>query len=201
MADESGLKVTYHFQPPTVPGLDIPVTYRVCNADTLEITLDWPGVAGLPDLPALGLSFQLDPRLHHVRYYGLGPDDCYADRCQGALLGWHDYDVADGWTHYAKPQESGNRMGVRCMTVTDDAGHGVEITGNGLEISVQPYLPEELMAAYHPEELQGSCRTVLDVALFRKGVGGDDSWGAPVLPQYTYPSDRPYHLSFRLRAL
>ena len=57
------------------------------------------------------------------------------------------------------------------------------------------------MAAYHPEELQGSCRTVMDVALFRKGVGGDDSWGAPVLPQYTYPSDKPYHLVFRMKAL
>ena len=200
-ADENGLTVTYHFQPPVLPGLDIPVTYRVISGDTLEISLDWPGVAGQPDLPALGLSFQLDPRLSHVRYYGMGPDDCYADRCQGGLLGWHAYDVAEGWTHYAKPQESGNRMGVRRMLVTDDAGHGVEVSGNGLEISVQPYLPEELMAAYHPEELQGSCRTVMDVALFRKGVGGDDSWGAPVLPQYTYPSDKPYHLVFRMKAL
>ena len=57
------------------------------------------------------------------------------------------------------------------------------------------------MAAAHPEELQGSCRTVLDVALFRKGIGGDDSWGAPVLPQYTYPSNKPYTLTFIMKAL
>lgn len=198
---EGRTSVTYHHCPPVLPGLNIPVTYTVKSPDAVEITVEWPGIADQPDLPALGLSFQLDPRLSHVSYWGLGPDDTYADRCEGALLGNYHYEVKDGMTRYAKPQESGNRMGVRRLAVTDDDGHGVLIEGDGLEISVQPYLPEELAAVYHAEELQGSCRTVLDVALFRKGIGGDDSWGAPVLPQFTYPSDRPYKLTFTMKAL
>ena len=198
---EGRTDVTYHYHNALLPELDLPVTYTWRRSDELEITVSWPGVKNQPDLPALGLSFQLDPRLNTVRYYGLGPDESYVDRCTGALLGWHSYPVSEGLTRYEFPQESGNRMGVQVMTITGADGHGIEISGSSLEISVSPYLPEEVAAAYHYEELQGSCRTVLDVALFRKGVGGDDSWGAPVLPQYRYPSDQPYTLTFKLRAI
>jgi len=199
---ENGVfSITYHYAAPVLPGTDITVTYAIRTADAVEITLCWPGVENQPDLPALGVSLQLDPRLNRVCYYGYGPEENYCDRREGALLDTCSYAVSDGWTRYGNPQESGNRMGVRRMAITNEGGHGVEITGDGLEISVQPYLPEELMAAAHPEELQGSCRTIADVALFRKGVGGDDSWGAPVLPQFTYPSDKPYTLTFTLKAL
>lgn len=198
---EGRTTITYHYRNALLPDLGLPVTYTWRRSDELEITVSWPGVDNQPDLPALGLSFQLDPRLDTVRYYGLGPDECYADRCTGALLGWHSYPVSEGLTRYEFPQESGNRMGVQVMTLTGTDGHGIEISGNNLEISVSPYLPEEVAAACHYEELQGSCRTVLDVAMFRKGVGGDDSWGAPVLPQYTYPSDRAYTFTFKIRAI
>ena len=100
-----------------------------------------------------------------------------------------------------KPQESGSRMGVRVLSVTGDDGHGIEISGENLEVNVHRYLPEEIAAAAHYDELQGSCRTVLDVAMFRKGVGGDDSWGAPVLPQYCYDSAKAYEFSFTIRAV
>ena len=35
----------------------------------------------------------------------------------------------------------------------------------------------------------------------RKGIGGDDSWGAPVLPQFCYPADKPYTFTFTMKAL
>ena len=198
---EGRTEITYHYRNALLPELDLPVTYTWRRSDELEITVAWPGVENQPDLPALGLSFQLDPRLNTVRYYGLGPDESYVDRCTGALLGWHSYPVSEGLTRYEFPQESGNRRGVQVMTITGEDGHGLQISGDHLEISVSPYLPEEIAAACHYEELQGSCRTVLDVAMFRKGVGGDDSWGAPVLPQYRYPSDRAYSFTFRIRAI
>ncbi len=195
-----GASVTTTLVSPILTGVEVPVTYTALQ-DGVEITLRWPGVKDQPDLPALGLSFPMDARLQHVSYLGYGPDDSYVDRCEGAYLGWHHYDADKGWTRYAKPQESGNRCGVRVLRLTGDDGHGVEISGDALEISVQPYAPEQLMSVWHPDELQGSCRTMLDIALFRKGVGGDDSWGAPVLTQYCYPSDRPYELKFILRAI
>lgn len=192
--------VTQRFTAPVLPGVEVPITYTALK-DGIEIAVDWPGVTGQPDLPCFGLSFPLDAGLKHVHYLGLGPDDTYCDRREGGVMGWYRYEVKDGWTRYAKPQESGNRMAVSTMRITNDAGHGIEISGHGLEISVQPYAPEQLMSVWHPDELQGSCRTMLDVALFRQGVGGDDSWGAPVLKPYCYSSEKKYRLVFVIRGI
>lgn len=200
--DREASAVTYRYECPALPGVTLTARWEALPG-ALRVTLAFPGAADQPDLPALGLSFPLDPRLNRVRYYGLGPEENYRDRCEGALLGVYEYAVEDGWTRYIRPQESGSRMGVRYLTVTDETGHGVRIdqVDAPLEVSVCPWLPEELAAKAHPDELTGSCRTILDVAAFRKGVGGDDSWGAPVLPQYTFPSDRPYTLTFLLRGI
>ncbi len=193
--------LTYRYTTPMLKDLEVKVTYTIRREDEVEVTVDWPGAPDLPDMPALGLSFQLDPRLDTVNYYGYGPEENYNDRRDGALLGWHTYKVKDGTSPYLNPQESGNRGGVQIVTVTDRDRHGVMITGEGLEVSVCPWLPEELQAAAHLSDLTGHTRTVLDVAMFRKGVGGDDSWGAPTLPQYCYPADKPYSFTFTMKAL
>lgn len=193
--------LTYRYTTPMLKDFALTVRYTIRKQDEVEVTVEWPGIENQPDMPALGLSFQLDPRLKHVRCYGYGPDENYIDRREGAYLGWHSWDVQDGMTGYCKPQESGNRTGVQALAVTDDNGHGVLVEGKALEVSVLPWLPEELENAYHPSDLMGSVRTVLDVAMFRKGIGGDDSWGAPVLPQFCYPSDKPYTFTFTMKAI
>ena len=193
--------LTYGFSNMLLKDFEMTVVYTIRRDDEIEVTVNWPGVKDLPDMPALGLSFQLDPRLDTVNYYGLGPDDNYVDRRDGAYLGWHSYKVADGMARYFKPQESGSRGKVQSFAVTDRDHHGLLITGENLEISCLPWTVEELQCAYHPSDLMGSARTVLDVAMFRKGVGGDDSWGAPTLPQYCYPADKPYSFTFTMKAL
>jgi len=193
--------LSYGFSNMLLKDFEMTVVYTIRRDDEIEVTVNWPGVKDLPDMPALGLSFQLDPRLDTVNYYGLGPEENYADRCEGAYLGWHSYKVADGMTRYCKPQESGSRCKVQTFAVTDRDHHGILITGEDLEVSCLPWTVEELQGAYHPSDLMGSVRTVLDVAMFRKGVGGDDSWGAPTLPKYCYPADQPYSFTFTMKAL
>ena len=193
--------LTYGFSNMMLKDFEMTVVYTIRRNDEIDVTVNWPGVKDLPDMPALGLSFQLDPRLDMVNYYGMGPDENYIDRCDGAYLGWHTYEVKDGMTRYCKPQESGNRCGVQSFAVTDRDHHGLLITGENLQISCTPWTVEELQGAYHPSDLMGSVRTVLDVAMFRMGVGGDDSWGAPVLPKYCYPADKPYSFTFTMKAL
>ncbi len=201
-ADENGEKsLRYAYSDPLLPGAEVTLAYRFQSTNSMLAELSFPGVPGQCDLAALGISFELDKRYHRVRYYGLGPDEAYFDRHTGALPGIWRYEASEGYTRYCRPQESGSRYGVRWLEVTDDDGHGLrlEAVDAPLEVSVSPYLPEELTACHHPEELPGIVNhTVLDVAAFRRGVGGDDSWGAPVLEEYTYPSDRPYLLRFRV---
>lgn len=198
---EGALRFGCRYHHDLLPGGDIRVLYEVTEPDSVQVTVDYPGVPGQSDLPAFGLSFLLDASLCHVDYYGMGPQETYADRCSGAWLGRFHYEAAENMQPYMKPQECGNRMGVRQLTVTDDAGAGVEVLAvdTPLEISVLPWTAGQLMHAAHYDELQGSCHTVLDIAMKRKGVGGDDSWGAPVHPEFCIPSDQPLHFSFRLK--
>jgi beta-galactosidase len=56
-----------------------------------------------------------------------------------------------------------------------------------MEFSALPWTPDEIEAAAHPNELPPIHRTVLRPALMRRGVGGDDSWGARTLPEYRLP--------------
>lgn len=200
---ESKAEMTCKYYTCLLPECVVRVTYTCEDEDSVKVSVDFPGVQGQSDLPALGLSFLLDASLTHVDYYGMGPMDNYADRCSGAMLGRYHYEVAENFVRYLKPQECGNRMGVRELTVTDDQGAGVRVEAieTPLEISVLPWTAEQLEAADHPDELQGSCRTVLDIAMKRKGVGGDDSWGAPVHPEFCIPSDQPMKFSFRLKVL
>jgi len=202
VAEQDGVTtLTYAYTNALLKDFEMTVVYTIRRDDEIEVTVNWPGVEGLPDMPALGLSFQLDPRLDTVNYYGLGPEENYIDRCEGAYLGWHSYKVAQGMTRYCKPQESGSRCKVQTFAVTDRDHHGLLITGENLEVSCTPWTVEELQGAYHPSDLTGSVRTVLDVAMFRKGVGGDDSWGAPTLPKYCYPAENAYSFTFTMKAI
>ena len=198
---EGCTKVTYRYSTPMLKDFEMSVVFTLRTQDAVEVTVNWPGVQELPDMPALGLSFQLDPRLDMINYYGNGPEENYNDRCDGATLGWHNYEVKDGMSPYLNPQESGNRTKVRSLSITDRDNHGLLILGEDLNVSVQPWLPEELQAARHYGDLGKSVKTVLDVAMFRKGVGGDDSWGAPTLPQYCYPAEKPYSFTFTMKAI
>jgi beta-galactosidase len=56
-----------------------------------------------------------------------------------------------------------------------------------MEFSALPWTPFEIENAPHPNELPPIHRTVLRPALMRRGVGGDDSWGARTHPEYLLP--------------
>ena len=197
------LRVTYSNALPMIDGAQIDVTYTVLGGGRIRVDMRWPGKAGLPDMAAFGLSLRLPCAYDQVTYYGKGPEENYTDRLHGAYLGIHKTTAHKNLTPYLMPQECGSRTGVRWLKLTDDAGRGlrVDCVDAPLEISVLPCSASELLAARHIDELGDPCYTYLDIALVRKGVGGDDSWGAPVHPEYHIPADRPMTLSFVLTTL
>ncbi len=53
--------------------------------------------------------------------------------------------------------------------------------------------------ALHADELPVSRYTWVRLMAAQTGVGGDDSWGAPVHEEYRIPASKPLKLHFRLR--
>ncbi|MES1169737.1 MAG: hypothetical protein ABUL47_03505, partial [Leifsonia sp.] len=64
----------------------------------------------------------------------------------------------------------------------------------GMEFSALPWTPYEVENALHPNELPPTHRTTVRPALARRGVGGDNSWGAMTHPEFELPTGP---LSFR----
>lgn len=197
------LRVNFTHALPLTGGAEIKTEYTVLGRGRVRVRMTFAGKAGLPDMGSFGLCFRLPAELKNARYYGLGPDECYPDRHMGAKLGIHGYAVGDNLTRYLNPQECGAREGVRWFELTDESGRGlrVERDNEPLSISALPNSAIELLWARHPDELPAQSYTYLDVALRRKGVGGDDSWGAPVHPEYHIRADKPMSLSFVLSVI
>ncbi|MGN0142807.1 MAG: glycoside hydrolase family 2 TIM barrel-domain containing protein [Roseburia sp.] len=202
VTEEAGaVAITYRYYMPTTPESRCTVTYRVTADGRVEVTLSYDPVKELGDMPEFGMLFHVSADFDRLEWYGLGPEETYADRCRGAKLGIYRNRVADNMAQYLVPQECGNKLGVRYAKVTDERGRGLLFEGEELSFSALPYTPHELEEAAHAYELPQVHDTVIRVAKQQMGVGGDDSWGAPVHPEYHIDVTKPLELKFSFRGI
>ena len=181
---EHSVRVTVRYCLPTTPAADCTAAYEVFGDGTVQVTLHYDIVRELGDMPEFGMLFHLDADYDHLTWYGLGPEETYADRCSGARLGIYDNRIAENMARYLVPQECGNHVGVRWASVTDEKGRGLLFTGDELSFSALPWTPHEIENARHDYELPPVHDTVVRVAKHQMGIGGDDTWGARVHPEY-----------------
>ena len=195
--------VTYQYALPIVKDAFAFITYQPLPDGAVKVKLELPAVPGMGSIPAVGLSLRMPKEFHKLTYYGLGPEENYIDRLSGARLGVFETTAEANLTPYVVPQECGNRAGVRWMEVTDESGAGlrVEMDGCPLEVTALPYTASELASALHPDELPPVTYTILDVAMRRMGIGGDDGWGAHTHPEFTIDGEIPHSFSFDVRAI
>jgi beta-galactosidase len=188
VGEDGSITATFRYALPITPATECELAYRVDASGYVAVTQTMELVDGLPDLPEFGTLLTTSADFDRWRWYGEGPEECYVDRRAGARLGEYEVDVRSALTPYLRPQESGSRTGVRWAEVTDSDGVGIRIEAEGgMEFSALPWTPAEVESATHPNELPPIVRTVLRPALARRGVGGDDSWGARTLPEYRLP--------------
>ena len=198
---ENSVSITYTYLLPTTPQAKCRVTYTVTPDAYVQTELTYDPMEELGDMPEFGMLFKLNADYERLEWYGLGPQETYADRRCGAKLGVYKNRVADNMAQYLVPQECGNKVGVRYAKVTDARGRGMLFTGDELSFSALPYTPHELENAMHAYELPEVHYTVVRVALAQMGIGGDDSWGAPVHPEYHIDVTKPLTLRFGFRGI
>lgn len=199
--EEDHVSVTYLYDLQTTPAAGCQLSYQVYGDGSIRTTLTYDAVEGMPDMPEFGVLFKLNADYDRLEWYGLGPEETYADRDQGAKLGVYRNKVADNMAAYIVPQECGNKTKVRYAKVTDIKGRGMLFTGEEINFSALPYTPHEIENAKHAYELPPVHYTVVRVAGGQMGVGGDDSWGAPVHPEYHLKADGKMSFSFTFRGI
>ena len=197
-------RVTVHaeFTLPTTTESRCSVSYAILSSGAVEVGLQLSPGEGLPEIPEIGLMLTMDGSFDRLEWYGKGPHESYWDRQHGAKIGRYAGTVAEQFVPYLRPQECGNKVGVRSASVGNGQGASLHVTGEPLiELNALPYTPFELEAHDHAYKLPASDKTVVRINHKQMGVGGDDSWGAKAHPQYVLHANRTYGFRFTLTGL
>lgn len=173
--------------------------HEVSSDGSICVTETYQGVPGLPEMPCFGVSLKIPAEFDQIAWYGLGPEENYIDRMQGAKLGYYETTPEAGIPGYVVPQECGNKAGVRWFTACDKNGAGIRVeSGRPFEFSALPYTCHELENARHLYELPRPCATVLRINKRQMGVGGDNTWGAKPHGTYLVSGEGEKKFCFRI---
>ncbi len=198
---EHSAVITYYYTMATVPVSKCSLSYEVFGDGAITVTLSYDPVKELGDMPEFGVLFKFNADYENVEWYGNGPAETYADRKHGAKLGVYRNKVTDNLAKYLVPQECGNKTDVRWAKITDQRGNGILFAGDNMNFSALPYTPHEMESAMHPYELPQVHYTVVRVSSWQMGVGGDDSWGSKVHPEYLADVSSPMKFTFSFKGL
>ncbi|GGA17335.1 beta-galactosidase [Paenibacillus marchantiophytorum] len=199
---EGQAEVRVRYELATQPASDVQLVYSVSANGEVEVRMELTPGTQLPEIPEIGVLFQLDRSFENLSWYGRGPHENYWDRAVGAKLALHSGTVEEQMVPYLRPQECGNKTDVRSATLTNAAGRGLLITGlPTVELNALPYIPTELEAYDHTYKLPISDKVVVRVNYKQMGVGGDDSWGARTHPEFTLFANRTYAYAFTFKGI
>ncbi|NEG96568.1 DUF4981 domain-containing protein [Bifidobacterium sp. SMB2] len=201
---EHGIAAEYAYELAEPNRTRVTVRYEADANGRVHLTASYPGGVDAPTLPAFGLEWMLPAQYTNLRFYGLGPDETYLDRKIGGKLGVYETTAPDSAAPYLVPQETGNHEDVRWLEVTDEYGHGMKVSRSGSDTfcaSLLPYSTLMLEEARHQDELPAPRHTFLRLLAAQMGVGGDDSWGAPVHDRFQLDAAKPLTLDVAIELL
>ncbi|WP_055523961.1 glycoside hydrolase family 2 TIM barrel-domain containing protein [Streptomyces graminilatus] len=175
-------------------------TWTAYDSETLELKLDLTPVGQLdtglgdprhgvgPGQPAtlakLGIRLGLPGGAADLDWYGYGPGESYPDSARAARLGRFQATVDELQTPYVRPQENGNRSGVRDAAIRWADGQALRLTApTGIDLSLRPWTAEAMDAARHTVDLVPDGTLWLTLDLAHHGLGSA-SCGPDALSQH-----------------
>jgi beta-galactosidase len=189
-------------------------TYKVLGNGEIIVTNDFKKAnESLPEIIRFGVNLVMPREFDQMSWLGRGPHESYQDRKTSALVGLYSGAVADQYFAYIRPQENGNKIDVRWMTVTNKEGLGFEFIGMPLlSVSAHHQIMEDFespdrtdgrgelglkMIRRHINDVKPRDLTSINIDYKQQGVGGDDSWGAWTHDEYRL-REKAYNYSFRI---
>ena len=137
------------------------------------------------DMARFALSLEMPEGFENIDYYGMGPYENLPDYYAQSIAGVYTTDVDEMYEPYVRPQESGNRCGVRYVKVTDEEGNGLEFAYKGkyLAFNARRFTQKLLDEAGHIEDLKDEKTIAVNISGFERGAG-TASCGPDVLDKF-----------------
>lgn len=172
--------------------------YKVYPDGTVDLEQTYHPQGELPELPRLGSAFVLDGAYENLSWYGRGPWENYPDRKTSCLVGRWESRVSEQYTHYPRPQDSGNHEEVTEVVLTDGQGRGIRVTAidRPFSFSALHYTAQDLYQATHDCDLKLRPEVILSIDAAVLGLG-NSSCGPGVLKKYAIDKEKEH--TFRIR--
>jgi len=180
--------------------------YRMAGDGSVAVQGSFaPAKKDLPDPLRVGLAFRMPFAFETVEWYGRGPHESYQDRKTGAPIGLWRGKIADQNHDYMRPQETGNKVDVRWMELSQAAGGGLRVEGDqplSMNALAFPYddLSRRAPGTRRSSDIVPHDEASLMIDAVQTGVGGDTQWDATGRPlaKYRIPLE-PLTFGFQLR--
>lgn len=176
--------------------------YTIHGNGTISVSNDVSFEGDHFSLARIGLRFFLKKDLSNLQYFGRGPMENYADRKQGSDIGLYTSTIKDQMTPYEKPMECGNHEDVRRLTLSSQAGIGIQVISDSshMQFSALPYSDEEMENVAYRIDLPESKSTVLCISHKTLGVGSNGCGPKPLEQYRVYPQQTQFNYEIKLFA-
>ncbi|MCU4177226.1 glycoside hydrolase family 2 TIM barrel-domain containing protein [Carboxylicivirga sp. N1Y90] len=186
----------------------VEVVYSVLANGVINVDYQLiPGNKSMPELPRIGMHMLVNSDLKDLQWLGRGPHENYNDRHTSAFVGLYSGSVWEQYFPYVRPQETGYKTDVSWFSIINKEGNGFMVRGD--EKLSANVLPFDYSVLYHKKKgeaqkhggsvKEGDVYSVF-IDLAQQGVGGDNSWGAKVHPEYCLPY-KAYSYSYSIRPI
>ncbi|MBQ3950435.1 MAG: chitobiase/beta-hexosaminidase C-terminal domain-containing protein, partial [Bacteroidales bacterium] len=148
-------------------------------------------------LPKVGLQMCLPKTLDSVRWFGLDKET-YRDRRSSGIAGTYKRAASSLFYLYDKPQEAGNRAGVRWVSVEDkNIGLYVDLLDTNFNFSIYPYTDRDIYDCENASSLKPRDFWTFNVDYRQAAVGS--ALAAQEVSDKDLVADNRYHFRMHLR--
>ncbi len=183
------------------------INYTISGGGMVQVDVAYEtATEKIAEMPRFGMVMALPNEFKNFSYFGRGPWENYSDRNTSSFAGSYSSDVKDQYFAYIRPQENGNKTEVRWLTLVNNDGVGIKISGlQLLSVSALPFSTSDIDPGKHKNQehttdVKFGDNTYLSVDLIQRGVGGDNSWGAYPHKQYRLLNNK-YNYSYIISPL
>jgi len=178
---------------------DFIVEYSVRKDKSILVDYKFKTFKLLPSPDLIGLRFKFNKDLSNFSYIGIGEKESYIDKFKGLKYGKYFSNSTKEYVPYSIPQESGNHIYAQKVSIKYPLFNlSFYAIDKSLNMKYLPYDEFSLENAKRNDELVSKAN-YLTLSIFNKGVGGDDSWGAPVHKKYLAKKNHLYEGKFLIK--
>ncbi len=169
-------------------------TYVVDGNGAVKVTNNLKAIKGKhSDLYKFGNKMVLPEAYKNITFYGKGPFEAYTDRQHAAKVGLYKQTIEEQYFPYIRPQETGNKLEVRWVSLTKEDGSGIKfLSEKPFSVSALNFSEDDLSSGeertqHHAGEIDPRKEVFVNIDGFQQGLGSINSWGRLPMEQYLLP--------------